>query len=350
MDRTRRVLAWIALMVAAAASAGAVCPSGSRLTRGCGTFTLQEENDSFAVSDASDRGYTNGTRLLWSWTPGDKDRIGRLAAKLCPAADRDGCELGATAGLGQSMYTPENLKLRQRIIGDRPYGGWLYGTLMVDARRERTAEHAEAYLGVIGPASQAREVQTFWHRHVTTEAPIPRGWDNQIDKGLGLLLTYEHRLKLHELRWKKSGPPLLDVTPAVGAAIGNVFDYAGAGVTLRAGYNLPPRFFQAIPAIPSILGAGASSVDGSRPAAGWDAYLFAAADGRYVVHNVFLDTDHDLYRIERRPLVRDHKLGVSVRLRWVRLVFVQTFRSPEFSPDTRWQSYATGLITIGVAP
>jgi lipid A 3-O-deacylase len=346
MNQAHRVVGWMALMVGAAAAAGAVCATDSRLTYGCGTFTLQEENDSFALSDAADRGYTNGTRLLWSWTPAAESRIGRLAARLCPAADRGTCGLYATAGLGQSMYTPERLSTRRLIVGDRPYGGWLYGTLMLDAQRERWAEHVEAYVGVIGPAARAAEVQTFWHRRVTKD-PIPRGWDNQIDEGLAVLLAYEHRWKLHELR-TASGQPLLDVTPALGAAVGNVFDSAGAGVTVRAGYNLPPRFFQAIPAVPALIGA--PSPDRPHPSAGWDAYLFAAADGRYVVHNVFLDTDRELYRIERRPLVRDHKFGASVRIRWVRLHFVQTFRSPEFHPDTRWQSYATWLITVGASP
>jgi hypothetical protein len=35
------------------------------------TFTLQEEDDSLvSESVRGDRGYTNGTRILWSWIPG----------------------------------------------------------------------------------------------------------------------------------------------------------------------------------------------------------------------------------------------------------------------------------------
>src|SRR4029078_9910495 len=98
-----------------------------------------------------------------------------------------------------------------------------------------------------------------------------------------------------------SGRPLVDVSPALGAALGNVFDYAGAGVTVRARYHLPPRLFQAIPAIPSIAGVATTSAS-VRPAAGWDFYVFAAADGRYVAHKVFLHNDREGYRIERRPL------------------------------------------------
>ncbi|HXT19586.1 MAG TPA: lipid A-modifier LpxR family protein, partial [Thermoanaerobaculia bacterium] len=82
----------------------------------------------------------------------------------------------------------------------------------------------------------------------------------------------------------------------------------------------------------------------------WDAYLFASADQRYVAHNVFLDTDDELYRIERRPWVRDYRAGATLRIRWLRLQFVQTFRSPEFRPESRRQSFGTWLITVGASP
>src|SRR5258708_15665675 len=96
------------------------------------TFTLQEEDDSLvSPSLSSDRGYTNGTRMLWSWTPAGGSRLDQLASLFC---HRDlSCERRMTAGIGQNMYTPEDLKRATPAIGDRPYGGWVYGALMLDA-------------------------------------------------------------------------------------------------------------------------------------------------------------------------------------------------------------------------
>src|SRR5438046_8153689 len=74
------------------------------------TFTLQEEDDSLVKpSLSSDRGYTNGTRMLWSWTPVKGSELEQLATVLCRHEDDEHCERAVTAGIGQNMYTPEYL-------------------------------------------------------------------------------------------------------------------------------------------------------------------------------------------------------------------------------------------------
>src|SRR6185503_10647708 len=134
----RNAMKWLGpvslLSILTGSAVGATCGPGQP-AGACGNFTLQAENDAFAIGDTSDRGYTNGTRLLWGWEPAEGSPVDRLAGRLCFGADRLTCGRYATAGLGQSMYTPENIQSRERIIGDRPYGGWLYGVLMLDAQR-----------------------------------------------------------------------------------------------------------------------------------------------------------------------------------------------------------------------
>lgn len=310
-----------------------------------GTFVLQEENDSFAVRDPTDQGYTNGTRLMWMWSPAASSRSNRLIDRLCAGADRLDCERVVTVGLGQSMYTPENLRSSVRIRGDRPYGGWLYGLLMLDALKDETADHVELYAGVIGRDAHAEEAQTFVHQEITPSAPDPLGWDTQIGDRLGLLVTYERRVKHLELKDSKD-QAWFDVTPTLGGAIGNVFDFVSAGATVRVGYNLPSRFLRPIP---SVAIASVAPTVPSAPAH-WDAYFFATAEARYMFRNIFLDAENEVYAIQREPLVRDRRIGASVRLWWLRMEYAHAFRSPEFKPNSRSHSFGTFLLTVGKQP
>jgi hypothetical protein len=317
------------------------------MAQALGTFGIQEENDLYAVNDRADRAYTNGTRLVWTWSPAPLSWIDRLFVPLCGGASHAVCGRSATGGIGQSMYTPENLRSRTRIKGDRSYGGWLYGMLMLDAMKEDRADHVELYAGVVGPASHAEQAQKFIHRHVATSAPDPLGWNTQISNRPGVLATYERRIKLVELI-NQDRHPYFDFTPALGGAAGTVFDYVSGSATLRAGYNLPPRFFRPIPSIAS-LGLLPESALNPEPSP-WDAYVFATAEARYVAHNIFLDTQEEAYAIRRKAVVRDRRIGAAIRVHWLRIEYAQTFRSPEFEPHPRAHSYGTIKLTIGAQP
>lgn len=334
------------------------------------TFILQEEDDSLvSTALASDRGYTNGTRILFRWQPAKETRLGRIADALC-GHDRILCESRVTAGLGQNMYTPENLCSRVPIRGDRPYGGWLYGTLMFDSRRESTADHLELYAGVIGRDSHADDAQIFVHKHVTPAAPDPRGWPNQIGEWAAGLVRYERRLRLLPRRVEPGRPVWFDLTPALGGSLGNVFIDGHAGVTARLGYQLPSQFIEPIASVPLKLQApglldgrdvgpaaaatpeAQRSAPSSRPP--WDAYVYASATASYVGRNVFIDAEDERYRIERRRQLREHRAGVAVRFHDFRIAYQYTHVSPEFRPlipriaqPQRAHSYGMVMISVG---
>ena len=334
------------------------------------TFILQEEDDSLvSTSLASDRGYTNGTRLLWRWQPASETRLGRIADALCghhPVL----CESHVTAGLGQNMYTPENLRVRVPIRGDRPYGGWLYGTLMLDTERESTVDHLELYAGVIGRDSHADDAQIFVHKHVTPAAPDPLGWPNQIGEWAAGLVRYDRRLRLLPRRVDEGRPVWFDLTPALGGSLGNVFIDGHATLTARLGYRLPAQFIEPIVSTPLSLqvpglldgrGLGPAaaatpearrSAQSSRPP--WDAYVYVSGTMSYVGRNVFIDAEDERYRIERRNTLREHRAGVAVRFHGFRFAYQYTHVSPEFRPlipriaqPQRAHSYGMVMISVG---
>jgi lipid A 3-O-deacylase len=321
------------------------------------TFTLQQENDSYF--SGTDRGYTNGTRLLWTWTPVAGSRAERITALLCRGEPGDRCNRQVSAGLGQTMYTPTNLATRAPIVGDRPYGGWLFGTMMFDATRLKTNDHVELYLGVIGSHAFAEQAQVFIHRHITPQATDPRGWNNQIGEWPAVLATYERSVKIFPRR-TSSGVDWFDVTPALGASAGNVFVNGSATATVRLGYDLPQRFVRPIRAVPFSLRAPVSS--DARVAAvaptvrNWDAHVFVVGNVAYVARNIFLDAEDTTYRIEREPNVREYRAGGTVRVGRFRIAYQHTWRSSEFTAQLRrprsapGQSWDTIVISVGPNP
>ena len=93
------------------------------------------------------------------------------------------------------------------------------------------------------------DAQIFVHKHVTPGAPDPLGWKTQIGEWAAFLATYERRVKLLPRHVQDGRPEWFDLSPAIGAAAGNVFVNASASVTMRLGYNLPLQFINSIKAL-----------------------------------------------------------------------------------------------------
>ncbi len=337
---TRRVAALIAFLIAVPV-----------LAQTRSTFTFQQENDSYF--SGTDRGYTNGTRLLWTYTPAAGSRSERIASWLCRGASAETCTREVSAGITQTMYTPANLERSTPVVGDRPYGGWLFGTMMFDAIRDRSADHVEISVGVVGPHSYAKQAQIFIHQHVTPQATDPEGWDNQIGEWAGVLASYERSIKLLPQQ-TQSGIAWFDVTPALGGAVGNVFVNATATTTVRLGYNLPKRFvprsIQATPITADIAPA-------PKPIApNWDVYVFGGGSLSYVQRNLFIDAEDSTYRISREPNVQSYRAGASVRVGRVRIAYQHSWRSAEFRAHVRrltpvaGQAWDTILFSIEPKP
>jgi lipid A 3-O-deacylase len=307
-----------------------------------GVFTLQEENDLFALHHQSDRSYTNGTRMVWEWEP--------AGARFLPHRVRDGCRAPecrtrVALGLIQTMYTPQNLKETRPISGDRPYGGWLAGVAMADVIRSSTIDHIELYLGIVGPHAYSKQTQTFIHN--TFGFQHPNGWANQIGDQPGIEAIYQRRWYVPEPRKMRR---YVDLTPAASVGVGTVFDYVGASVTARLGVHLPDRFLPPLPAPSAAPPPQASSASEVVNSATWDAFVFATAGRKLIGYNVFIDDAPPFYRIHREPFFDDRQVGVSVRFHCIRVQYAHTIRGAEFTPDYRRHSYGIATLSVGANP
>lgn len=290
-------------------------------------FSLQVENDVFT---GTDRHYTNGIRASWlsaeAQTP---DWLLNGAAHL-PFFPLGGVKRWGIAA-GHSLFTPANTQKVTADPNDRPYSGWLYGSVGLVSDTGSQLDNLELTLGVVGPSAHGETVQNDWHRLIGVETA--KGWDsNRLHDEPGFIVTYER--KWRALQSYTLGGLGADVTPHVGASLGNVMTYAAAGATVRIGFDLPQDYGP--PRIRPSLPGTTFFVPSSQ--VGW--YLFGGIEGRAVARNIFLDgnTFRDSPSVDKLPFVGDAQAGLAVTVGDWRLAYTQVWRSREFrkqgEPDT----------------
>jgi hypothetical protein len=297
-----------------------------------GTLTAMIENDRVANTD---RHYTHGTRIAWISPAGAAPAWGDAVIEAVPLFDAAGVRR-VGYGAGQLIFTPDDIARGSLDGSDRPYAGWLYGTISLHSSNETRRDSIELALGVVGPGAAAEQVQTIVHESIGSTRPM--GWRHQVGNEPGLALTFERQ-------WRLRKPlPLgglgFDVIPTLGASLGNVRTMAAAGATLRLGQNLPhdfgpPRIRPSLP--------GSQVFDSEH---GWGWYAFAGAEVRYIARSIFLDGGifgRD-QRVRKRRLVGDFQLGLAVLFESFRLTYTHVFRSREFEGQPRGDRF--GAISL----
>ena len=292
------------------------------------------ENDLFANTDQN---YTNGLRLSWL---SSENRVPvwvkDVSHRLFPYAPQAKKRIGIS--VGQNMYTPRDLTRRDLIVDDRPYAGWLYGSIGVVSDTGSRLDNAMLTLGVVGPASYARQTQRFVHRVV--DSTIPQGWDNQLENEPGIVLTWERKWRaLYQFSPFGAG---VDISPHIGANLGNIFTDAAAGATVRLGFDLPADYGP--PRIrPSLPGS-----DFFVPTQEIGGYLFAGAEGRVVGRNIFLDGNsfRDSHDVDKRYGVGSLQAGAALTYESMRLSYTHVFMTREFKGQAEAPQF--GALTLSV--
>ncbi|TNF76132.1 MAG: lipid A deacylase LpxR family protein [Acidobacteria bacterium] len=301
------------------------------------------END---VLVGTDQDYTNGlryatVRLGVEEPPWWARRLARRFDLCGEGAKPDKCfTINKGFAVTHTIYTPEDISDPELIVDDRPYGAWLHYASIFELRSSFSLHHFEADIGIVGPLAFGEEVQTAVHKLTGSQEPM--GWDHQIDNELGLLLLYQWRRRIPALElWSRDeSVRLFDVTPDLTGTLGNVFTYAGAGLTLRLGYNLSEAF-------PGKIEPTVMEVAGRKK---WEIYVFAATEGRAVARNIFLDgnTFKDSHSVDKETLVYDWEVGLVARYGRFAISYRHVTRSPEFTLQEEPQTY--GSVSLNFYP
>ena len=213
-------------------------------------YTFIWENDSFA--SGGDRHYTNGMKLSWLNYPCESEQSGLIKPTYAslvksftdPFTDKEWkVDLGGVFGI--NMYTPNNIRTSVRQRNDRPFVGWLYGGVLMQAmlpseKQEASLYRAKAFvsteiqIGVVGPRAGQGRVQTFIHQDLHLSDNIPNGWQNQVSNRPGAVV-----LTSFSTNYFYDGPvskkKFIRVTPMAGITAGNIIQFVSAGAMLAVG-------------------------------------------------------------------------------------------------------------------
>jgi len=310
----------------------------ARVTRSAqdNVLTLTVENDMFSGEDSN---YTSGVRATYLDVSSEFPEFLKNFADIMP-----GFSINETSSLfyslGQNIYTPRDITQRAQDPEDRPWAGYLYGSIGMFTYTDDHTDEVELSVGVVGPAALGEQAQKVIHRHMTN-SPLPKGWNNQLDNEPALGLGWQRS-------WPDAlggdiGPLYATVAPYAGATIGNVYTYANSGVTVRVGprserwQDAPMRVRPAMP------GTGFFEI----PEDKWSWYLFGGVEGRAVARNIFLDgnTFTDSHSVDKNWLVGDANAGLALTYGQYRISFTAIYRTEEFEEQDEPTKF--GAINVG---
>ncbi len=311
-------------LVASGALAAALCIGGALAADeprpDKGTFGILFENDWFGNADHN---YTNGVELNYTTAPQDTPDWLIKTAHWLPFFTATGKgDVRTRYALGQTIFTPLDKTLANPSLTDRPYAGFLFGTFGLVGDSGTHLDQLQFTIGVVGPMALAGETQN-WVHGIIGDAKA-KGWHYQLHNEPALIIQYERNIKL--IPPKSILGLVFDIEPLYGATVGNVYDFAEAGMMARLGFNLPGDYgpMRIDPSLP-----GSNFFE---PTGGISAYVFAGVDGRAIARNLFLDgnTFEASRSVSKFNLVYDYDLGAAVTFNAVRLSYTYVIRSREF--------------------
>ena len=148
-------------------------------------ITFISQNDLYQPALKADKDFTNGLSVVYGGPFLERIGCAWLGIELSESQNE------YSLGIIQEMYTPEDIRNPELDTTDRPYSGLLHLDFTANSNQLLRGRKTVSKLsvGVQGPASLAKEIQSWVHGF--TDNYVPAGWDNQI--GNGLVLDYEFR-------------------------------------------------------------------------------------------------------------------------------------------------------------
>lgn len=300
-------------------------------------ITITSENDFYG--SGTDENYTNGIRISYLDVGSTPPKVAHFFDSYVPFF-RINETTSVSYSIGQNLYTPEVITTPIPDPEDRPYAAFLYGSMGLTTIEKNHIDELEVTLGIIGPWALGEEVQDNYHALIN--ADDPRGWDEQLDNELGVILS-----------WQRSWPDAyatdfsdfhMQIKPHTSLSIGNVYTYAAAGATLQftpKKYRWQTQPLRVRPAIP---GNGYYNVPEGKFA--WS--LFSGIESRAIARNIFLDGNsfEDSPSVDKKPVVVDINAGVSLTYGRTQISYTLNWRSNEFDGD-RSDEAVFGAVSVG---
>lgn len=275
-----------------------------------GAWTVTWEND---IASGSDNNYTNGIGLSWVSKAIDSydersliRRWGEFWSFL-PYVGNSGYRTYAAWSVAHEMHTPDDIKVPNPPRDDQPYAGVFYVDSVLYARGPRATHAWQLRLGVVGPASQAENVQKSIHKIFGSDKPM--GWDTQLPDEPIINVGYTGAYLLAEGDLGKSAS--WRIVPVANAGLGNYFTGAGLGLYGEVGWNL----VEVLGGTALRQGFNVASTAGVGPVDRWSVSLSGGIAGYGVAHYLPLDGTvfKDSRSVGAKPFIGMATFGLSVR-------------------------------------
>ncbi len=310
------------------------------------SLVIYLENDTFG---GTDKNYSNAVKI--SWTSGDIDEYSDdgFTPKDVPILgswlSREGYQRNLGLSVGQNIYTPEDTESEELVEDDRPYAGLLYVAFALHRKDEITLDTLELTLGLVGPASLAKESQRLVHDIYRIDSP--QGWENQLGNELGVGLSWQRSWRMVTV----GGPSGWgwDLIPHLGIAAGNISTYGNTGFEIRFGYNLPRDFGTSLIRPAGNILAPVSAADPRLNSyQNFGIVWFAQAEGRAVAYNVLLDgnTFEDSHSVDKEHFVADFSAGISLIYKAFKLTYSHVYRTEEFTEQDGGQVFGSIAFSV----
>jgi lipid A 3-O-deacylase len=309
------------------------------------TVSIYVENDVLAASDSN---YTSGFKLTWTTalpTGGQDDLQPKWDYPLIrrlPFVKKPGFQRMRSLSIGQSVFTPEDLRRSDLIVEDRPYAGFSYLGIAFHSSNSRRMDSLEFDIGIVGRHSYGEDIQKTVHKW--TSSTHPEGWDNQLKDEFALNVTYESKWKLLQSGLGKGFG--YDLIPHLGGRLGNVHIYANAGMEARFGWSLP-NDYGTCPIRPGC--EINTAFDAGVPSRGrFGIHIFVGVDGRAVARDIFLDgnTFRDSHSVDKEHFVADIMAGMALRAGGLKITYAFVYRTKEFKTQDDEQIFGSILLSL----
>lgn len=256
------------------------------------------ENDS--VLGGADRYYSNGVQVFFI----TKDFYGEENKFFENIFDiKNKHTHNYSFGIGQKIFTPEDIEVVDFLKYDRPYAGYLYlflnKTIFHDENKYDTVG---VNLGATGKMSGSEWTQKEIHKLIGS--PEPMGWDYQLNNEVLFMLSWSHIETVNT-------PIAMDydwnIIPKLSVNLGTPFTDVRQSLEFRYGWNLQ-RDLMASKIQNGIAGILEQSNELSY-------YGFFEVEANFILYNTFLDGN--LFRdnkndIDKKFFVYELMTGMAI--------------------------------------
>lgn len=292
------------------------------------------ENDSIY---GKDRYYTNGLQMFFLTKNFNKNKENKVFSKIFNI--KKNSFYNYSFGIGQKIYTPNDIKVEELITNDRPYAGYLYLFLNKNIYHDNKIDTIGFSIGTTGPNSYGKIVQTKIHNLIGS--PEPMGWDYQLSNELLIMTSWLRTIDIHKTKdytndWK--------IIPKFSINLGTPFTKSDILLEFRYGWNLDNDFTENKI---TVLPLGITKNEKKLHFNDLSYYLFTQINGSIVLYNTFLDGNINGYRpnIKKNLLTYEINCGLSIRWKQIYLKYSNIYTSKEFKEQQGNQIIF--LLTVG---